>query len=71
MLIFGVGILEEWLYYRGIIKSFYENSGLEISIQMSYLYKHEVIDDLLENLAVILPYHIEEDDQGFKYLGYF
>ena len=71
ILIFGVGILEEWGKYHQIINVFGIASGMVVS-QHKYAFLYfEVQEALLAQVTNLFPYRMDPTKIRMKYIGYF
>ena len=70
VILFGLGIVEEWRTFHEILTIFYSASIVEIRLEMFILYQHRVFDEMLAQIGSLLQYKVENFYYSFKYLGY-
>ena len=69
VILFGLGILEEWLAYKAILDSFCEASGMCINVNKSSFLHNELSLDTIHSITDILPFKVDDIRKGFGYLG--
>ena len=68
--IFGLGILEEWACFRGILDILTTASCMVISVDKSSFLYNNISSIVLDSIQVLFPYKMHQIDTGFRYLGY-
>lgn len=71
VLLFGIGHIDEWMYYKSIIDLFCLATGMSIGYPKSGFYSINCLVDFHEQIRDLLPLEIRELKMGFFYLGYF
>ena len=59
VILFGLGIVEEWRTFHEILTIFYSASGVEIKLETFILYQHRVFDEMLAQIGSLLQYKVE------------
>ena len=70
VILFGLGSVEEWLAFKGILEIFCEASGMSINVKKSCFLQKGIDEAILQIIIGILPYRSENFRNGFTYLGY-
>ena len=71
VVLFGLGIVLEWMAFEVILETFCAASGMCISVDKSSFLFNALEAGVLENIHLFLPYTAEPMHKGFKYLGYY
>ena len=71
VVLFGLGTLEEWLYFEVILETFCLASGMCISIEKSGFLFNDQEEGVLNSIRLFLPYSAKPLHVGFKYSGYY
>ena len=71
VILLGIGTLSEWMAFEVILSTFCKASGMNISLEKSCFLYNNVEEDIILDIARVLPYKMEPITSGFKYLGYF
>ena len=68
--IFGLGTLEEWACFRGILDILTAASCMVISVDKSSFLYNNISSIVLDSIQVLFPYKMHQIDTGCRYLGY-
>lgn len=69
VLLFGIGHIDEWMYYKSIIDLFCLAIGMSINYPKSGFYSINCSVDFHVQIRDLLPLEIRELKMGFFYLG--
>lgn len=70
VLLFGIGIFDEWVHYKQILDIFYNATGMIISIPNSCIFHMNLTSSNCDRIGSLFPYDVKELEGGIKYLGY-
>ena len=70
VILFGLGIVEEWRNFHEILTIFYSESGVDIRLEKFILHQHNGFDEMLAKIGSSIQYKVENFYYSFKYLGY-
>ena len=70
-ILFGVGTLSEWKYYKHILDTFYSATGMEINVDKSSFLFHNIDEVTKQQISNILSYKMQPLTASFKYLSYY
>ena len=71
VILLGTGTLPKWIAFEIILSTFCKAFGMSISLDKSCFLFNNVDDDILLDIARVIPYNMEPIALGFKYLGYY
>lgn len=71
VLLFGIGKIDEWSYYKHILDLLCKATDMIISLPKSCLYHHNLCTGDCISIGRLFPFDIKLLADGFKYLGYF
>ena len=70
MILFGLGIVDEWIAFKESFDLFCSTIGMSVSTdKYSFLY-NDVDEETRRHIFAFLPYRMDPISTGFKYLGY-
>lgn len=68
--LFGLGIVEEWQSFKGILHYFYVASGMEVSLDKSPYFNINLDENRVNLIQGIFPLRFASLNDDFKYLGF-
>ena len=71
VILFGMGIVDEWMAFDVILETFCAASGMCISLEKYGFLFSDLELGVQRSIQSFLPYKMEPILHGFKYLGYY
>ena len=69
VILFGLGIVDEWKAYKEALDLFCSATGTNVSIEKSSFLYNDVDEETRIHNSSLLPFKMDPITTGFKYLG--
>ena len=70
VILFGLGIVDEWIAYKEALDLFWSATGMSVSLEKSSFLFDDVDEEIRLHISALLPFKMDPIYTGFKYLGY-
>ena len=71
VILFGLGIVEEWKNYKKLLDTFCYATGMKISVAKSSFLYNDIDETVRSRISTLFPFKMEPLTSRFKYLGYY